>query len=252
MGYDLEIITNKTKRKYHMWFSVWEWYRLLVVTLHGLGALTSEEVERKLMTVNELQAGTLPNDEEIEGRIDLSYEKDDDDGTIQNEILSMDLDTDVQGRIIGIGVGVPMHFVENADESEIERLHNNLESLCRIQMMTNHMLFDTQDMTGFGNKTCRGLACNDGFKLSSDTIAALGCGMFIAASKGGIIDENLTEFLQNTEFTETFQNVLKELKEMDSGDFEIEELWENHKEEIPKWFAIMIKATSLDAKIKIT
>lgn len=255
MGYDLEIITNKTKRKYQMWFSVWNWYRLLVVTLHGLGALTSEEVERKLMTVNGLQQGTLPDDEDQE-KIDKVIEIDmgdgDEEDVIENHILGMDIDADVKGRIRGVGIAVPRFMTENASEEELEKIYKNLESLARIQLLTNHMLFDTQSATGFGNKTCKALTCNDGMMITQDVVSALGCGMFIAATKADALDEKLKEVFNEMSISDLFYSVLAELDEIDKGDFEIDELWGDHQEETRKWFAIMIKATIFNAKIKIT
>lgn len=255
MGYDLEIITNKTKRKYQMWFSVWNWYRLLVVTLHGLGALTSEEVERKLMTVNGLQQGTLPDDEDqekIDKVIEINMGDGDEEDVIENHILGMDIDADVKGRIREVGIAVPRFMTENASEEELEKIYKDLESLARIQLLTNHMLFDTQSATGFGNKTCKALTCNDGMMITQDVVSALGCGMFIAATKADALDEKLKEVFNEMSISDLFYSVLTELDEIDKGDFEIDELWEDHQEETRKWFAIMIKATIFDAKIKIT
>lgn len=255
MGYDLEIITNKTKRKYQMWFSVWNWYRLLVVTLHGLGALTSEEVERKLMTVNGLQQGTLPDDEDqekIDKVIEINMGDGDEEDVIENHILGMDIDADVKGRIREVGIAVPRFMTENASEEELEKIYKDLESLARIQLLTNHMLFDTQSATGFGNKTCKALTCNDGMMITQDVVSALGCGMFIAATKADALDEKLKEVFNEMSISDLFYSVLTELDEIDKGDFEIDELWEDHQEETRKWFAIMVKATIFDAKIKIT
>tara|TARA_B100001094_G_scaffold97259_1_gene93280 strand:+ start:2524 stop:3291 length:768 start_codon:yes stop_codon:yes gene_type:complete len=255
MGYDLEIITKKTKRKYQMWFSVWDWYRLLVITLHGLGALTSEEVERKLMTVNGLQQGTLPDDEdqeEIDKIIEIDMEDGDEKDVIKTRVLEMNIDADVKGRIRGVGIAVPRFMTENASEEELEKIYKHLESLATIQLLTNHMLFDTQSATGFGNKTCKALTCNDGMMISQQVVSALGCGMFIAVSKADALDPKLEESFNEVSLSDSFEAVLSELHRMDAGDFEMDELWENHQEETRKWFAIMIKATMLDAKIKIT
>lgn len=255
MGYDLEIITKKTKRKYQMWFSVWDWYRLLVITLHGLGALTSEEVERKLMTVNGLQQGTLPDDEDQEKNdkiIEIDMGDGDEEDVIKTHILEMDIDADVKGRITGIGIAVPRFMTENASEEDLKKIYKDLESLATIQLLTNHMLFDTQSKTGFGNKTCKALTCNDGMMIIQDVVSALGCGMFIAASKADALDPKLKESFNEMSLSDLFYSVLAELDEIDNGDFEIDELWEDHAQEIRKWFAIMIKATMFDAKIKIT
>ena len=255
MGYDLEIITKKTKRKYQMWFSVWDWYRLLVITLHGLGALTSEEVERKLMTVNGLQQGTLPDDEyqeTIDKVIEIDMGDGDEENVIKNHVLEMDIDADVKGRITGVGVAVPRFMTENASEEELEKIYKNFEPLATIQLLTNHMLFDTQSKTGFGNKTCKALTCNDGLTITQDVVSALGCGMFIAASKADALDPKLKENFNEVSVSDLFYSVVSELEKMDDGDFEMDELWEDHLQETRKWFAIMIKATMLDAKIKIT
>ena len=255
MGYDLEIITKKTKRKYQMWFSVWDWYRLLVITLHGLGALTSEEVERKLMTVNGLQQGTLPDDEDQEKNdkiIDIDMEDGDEEDVIKNHVLEMDIDADVKGRIRGIGVAVPRFMTENASEEDLEKIYKDLKSLATIQLLTNHMLFDTQSDTGFGNKTCKALTCNDGLTIPQDVVSAFGCGMFIALTKADALDPKLEEIFDETLLSDSLKTVLSELEKVDDGDFEIDELWEDHAQETRKWFAIMIKATMFDAKIKIT
>ena len=255
MGYDLEIITKKTKRKYQMWFSVWDWYRLLVITLHGLGALTSEEVERKLMTVNGLQQGTLPDDEDqetIDKVIEIDMGDGDEENVIKNHVLEMDIDADVKGRITGVGVAVPRFMTENASEEELEKIYKNFESLARIQLLTNHMLFDTQSKTGFGNKTCKALTCNDGLVISQQVVTALGSGMFIAMAKAGALDEKLKESFNEMTLSDSLKTVLSELEKVDDGDFEIDELWEDHTQETRRWFAIMIQATALDAKIKIT
>ena len=238
-----------------MWFSVWDWYRLLVITLHGLGALTSEEVERKLMTVNGLQQGTLPDDEDQE-KIDKIIEIDVEDGgetdVIKTRVLEMDIDADVKGRIMGIGIAVPGFMTENASEEELKEIYKDLESLATIQLLTNHMLYDTQSETGFGNKTCRALTCNDGLMLSQRVVSALGSGMFIAATKADALDPMLKESFNEMSSSNSLKTVLSELGKMDAGDFELDELWEDHMNEINGWFAIMIKATILDAKIKIT
>jgi hypothetical protein len=255
MGYDLEIITKKTKRKYQMWFSVWDWYRLLVITLHGLGALTSEEVERKLMTVNGLQQGTLPDDEDQEENdkvIEINMGDGDEEDVIENRILEINLDADVKGRITGVGIAVPRFMTKNASEEDLKEIYKNLESLATIQLLTNHMLFDTQSKTGFGNKTCKALTCNDGLMITQDVVSALGCGMFIATSKADALDPKLKENFNEMSLSDLFKSVLDELDEIDNGDFEMDELWEDHLQETRKWFAIMIKATMLDAKIKIT
>jgi hypothetical protein len=255
MGYDLEIITKKTKRKYQMWFNVWDWYRLLVITLHGLGALTSEEVERKLMTVNGLQQGTLPDDEdqeEIDKIIEIDMEDGDEKDVIKNRVLEMNIDADVKGRIRGVGIAVPRFMTENASEEELEKIYKDLESLATIQLLTNHMLFDTQSATGFGNKTCKALTCNDGLMISQQVVSALGTGMFIALTKADALDEKLEENFNEMSLSDSLKTVLSELEKMDAGDFEMDELWEDHQEETRKWFAIMIKATMLVAKIKIT
>ena len=255
MGYDLEIITKKTKRKYQMWFSVWDWYRLLVVTLHGLGALTSEEVERKLMNVNGLQQGTLPDDEDqekIDKIIEINTEVSEGKDVIEKRVIEMDIDADVTGRIRGVGVAVPRFMTENASEEELEKIYKDLESLATIQLLTNHMLFDTQSTTGFGNKTCKALTCNDGLMISQQVVSALGSGMFIAASKADALDPKLKESFNETLLTDSLKTVLSELEKVDDGDFEIDELWEDHTQETRRWFAIMIKATMLNAKIKIT
>jgi len=255
MGYDLEIITKKTKRKYQMWFSVWDWYRLLVITLHGLGALTSEEVERKLMTVNGLQQGTLPDDEdqeEIDKIIEIDMEDGDEKDVIKNRVLEMNINADVKGRIRGVGIAVPRFMTENASEEELENIYKHLESLATIQLLTNHMLFDTQSATGFGNKTCKALTCNDGLMISQQVVSGLGSGMFIALTKADALDEKLEESFNEMSLSDSLKTVLSELEKMDAGDFEMDELWENHQEETRRWFAIMIKATMLDAKIKIT
>ena len=255
MGYDLEIITKKTKRKYQMWFSVWDWYRLLVVTLHGLGALTSEEVERKLMTVNGLQQGTLPDDEDqekIDKIIEIDVEDGDEKDVIKNRILEMDTDADVKGRITGIGIAVPRFMTENASEEELEKVYKDLESLATIHLLTNHMLFDTQSKTGFGNKTCKALTCNDGLMISQQVVSVLGSGMFIAITKADALDPKIKESFNEMSLSDSLKTVLSELEKMDTGDFEMDELWEDHTQETRKWFAIMIKATMLDAKIKIT
>lgn len=255
MGYDLEIITKKTKRKYQMWFSVWDWYRLLVITLHGLGALTSEEVERKLMTVNGLQQGTLPDDEDqktIDKVIEINTEGDDETDEIKKHTIEMDIDADVKGRIRGIGIAVPRFMTEEASEEELNEIYKNLESLATIQFLTNHMLFDTQSETGFGNKTCKALTCNDGLVISQQVVTALGSGMFIAMAKAGALDEKLKESFNEMTLSDSLKTVLSELEKVDDGDFEIDELWEDHTQETRRWFAIMIQATALDAKIKIT
>lgn len=255
MGYDLEIITKKTKRKYQMWFSVWDWYRLLVVTLHGLGALTSEEVERKLMNVNGLQQGTLPDDEDqekIDKIIEIDVEDGDEKDVIKNRILEMDTDADVKGRITGIGIAVPRFMTENASEEELEKVYKDLESLATIHLLTNHMLFDTQSKTGFGNKTCKALTCNDGLMISQQVVSVLGSGMFIAITKADALDPKIKESFNEMSLSDSLKTVLSELEKMDTGDFEMDELWEDHTQETRKWFAIMIKATMLDAKIKIT
>ena len=255
MGYDLEIITKKTKRKYQMWFSVWDWYRLLVVTLHGLGALTSEEVERKLMTVNGLQQGTLPDDEDqetIDKVIEIDMGDGDKENVIKNHVLEMDIDADVKGRITGVGIAVPRFMTKNASEEDLKEIYKNLESLATIQLLTNHMLFDTQSKTGFGNKTCKALTCNDGLMITQDVVSALGCGMFIAATKADALDPMIEESFSEMSLSDSLKTVLSELGKMDDGDFEMDELWEDHLQETRKWFAIMIKATMLDAKIKIT
>jgi hypothetical protein len=255
MGYDLEIITKKTKRKYQMWFSVWDWYRLLVITLHGLGALTSEEVERKLMTVNGLQQGTLPDDEdqeEIDKIIEIDMEDGDEKDVIKTRVLEMNIDADVKGRIRGVGIAVPRFMTENASEEELEKIYKHLESLATIQLLTNHMLFDTQSATGFGNKTCKALTCNDGMMISQQVVSGLGSGMFIALTKADALDEKLEESFNEMSLSDSLKTVLSELEKMDAGDFEMDELWEYHQEETRRWFAIMIKATMLDAKIKIT
>ena len=255
MGYDLEIITKKTKRKYQMWFSVWDWYRLLVITLHGLGALTSEEVERKLMNVNGLQQGTLPDDEDqrkIDKIIEIDVEDGDEKDVIENRVLEMNLDADVNGRIMRVGIAVPRFLTENASEEELEKVYKDIESLATIQLLTNHLLFDTQSKTGFGNKTCKALTCNDGLMISQRVVSALGSGMFIAASKADALDPKLKESFNETLLTDSLKTVLSELEKMDTGDFEMDELWEDHTQETSRWFAIMIKATMLDAKIKIT
>ena len=255
MGYDLEIITKKTKRKYQMWFSVWDWYRLLVITLHGLGALTSEEVERKLMNVNGLQQGTLPDDEDqekIDKIIEINTEVSEGKDVIEKRVIEMDIDADVTGRIRGVGVAVPRFMTENASEEELEKIYKDLESLATIQLLTNHMLFDTQSTTGFGNKTCKALTCNDGLMISQQVVSALGSGMFIAASKADALDPKLKESFNETLLTDSLKTVLSELEKVDDGDFEIDELWEDHTQETRRWFAIMIKATMLNAKIKIT
>ena len=255
MGYDLEIITKKTKRKYQMWFSVWDWYRLLVITLHGLGALTSEEVERKLMNVNGLQQGTLPDDEDqekIDKIIEIDVEDGDEKDVIKNRILEMDTDADVKGRITGIGIAVPRFMTENASEEELEKVYKDLESLATIHLLTNHMLFDTQSKTGFGNKTCKALTCNDGLMISQQVVSVLGSGMFIAISKADALDPKIKESFNEMSLSDSLKTVLSELEKMDTGDFEMDELWEDHTQETRKWFAIMIKATMLDAKIKIT
>ena len=255
MGYDLEIITKKTKRKYQMWFSVWDWYRLLVITLHGLGALTSEEVERKLMNVNGLQQGTLPDDEDqrkIDKIIEINTEVSEGKDVIEKRVIEMDIDADVTGRIRGVGVAVPRFMTENASEEELEKIYKDLESLATIQLLTNHMLFDTQSTTGFGNKTCKALTCNDGLMISQQVVSALGSGMFIAASKADALDPKVKESFNEMSVSGTFKTVLSELEKMDTGDFEMDELWEDHTQETSRWFAIMIKATMLDAKIKIT
>ena len=109
-----------------MWFSVWDWYRLLVITLHGLGALTSEEVERKLMNVNGLQQGTLPDDEDqrkIDKIIEIDVEDGDEKDVIENRVLEMNLDADVKGRIMGVGIAVPRFMTENASEEELEKVY---------------------------------------------------------------------------------------------------------------------------------
>lgn len=255
MGYDLEIITKKTKRKYQMWFSVWDWYRLLVITLHGLGALTSEEVERKLMTVNELQQGTLPDDEDQEKNdkvIEINTEGDDETDGIEKHTIEMNIDADVKGRINGIGIVVPRFMTEKASDEELKEIYKNLESLATIQFLTNHMLFDTQSQTGFGNKTCKALTCNDGLMISQQVVSVLGSGMFIAITKIGALDEKLEESFNEMTSSDSLKTVLSELEKVDDGDFEIDELWEDHTQETRRWFAIMIKATMLDAKIKIT
>lgn len=255
MGYDLEIITKKTKRKYQMWFSVWDWYRLLVITLHGLGALTSEEVERKLMTVNGLQQGTLPDGEDQE-KFDKIIEIDAEDGNekdvIETRVIEMDIDADVKGRIIGVGVAVPRFMTEGASEEELEKIYKDLKSLVTMQLLTNHMLFDTQSKTGFGNKTCKALTCNDGLTITQDVVSAFGCGMFIALTKADALDPKLEEIFNEMSSSNSLKTVLSELEKVDDGDFEIDELWEDHAQETRKWFAMMIKATMFDAKIKIT
>ena len=255
MGYDLEIITKKTKRKYQMWFSVWDWYRLLVITLHGLGALTSEEVERKLMTVNGLQQGTLPDDEDqekIDKIIDIDMEDGDETDEIEKHTIEMNIDADVKGRIRRIGVAAPRFITKEASEEELEKIYKDLESLATIQLLTNHMLFDTQSITGFGNKTCKALTCNDGLMISQQVVSALGSGMFIATSKADALDPKLKESFNETLLSDSLKTVLSELEKVDDGDFEIDELWEDHTQETRRWFAIMIKATMLNAKIKIT
>ena len=238
-----------------MWFSVWDWYRLLVITLHGLGALTSEEVERKLMTVNGLQQGTLPDDEDqekIDKIIEIDMEGGDEKDVIKNRVLEMNIDADVKGRIRGVGIAVPRFMTENASEEELEKIYKDLESFATIQLLTNHMLFDTQSATGFGNKTCKALTCNDGLMISQQVVSGLGSGMFIALTKADALDEKLEESFNEMSLSDSLKTVLSELEKMDAGDFEMDELWENHQEETRKWFAIMIKATMLDAKIKIT
>ncbi len=255
MGYDLEIITKKTKRKYQMWFSVWDWYRLLVITLHGLGALTSEEVERKLMTVNGLQQGTLPDDEDqekIDKIIEIDMEDGDETDEIEKHTIEMNIDADVKGRIRRIGVAAPRFITKEASEEELEKIYKDLESLATIQLLTNHMLFDTQSITGFGNKTCKALTCNDGLMISQQVVSALGSGMFIATSKADALDPKLKESFNETLLSDSLKTVLSELEKVDDGDFEIDELWEDHTQETRRWFAIMIKATMLNAKIKIT
>ena len=255
MGYDLEIITKKTKRKYQMWFSVWDWYRLLVITLHGLGALTSEEVERKLMTVNGLQQGTLPDDEDqekIDKIIEINTQVSEGKDVIENRVIDMDIDADVKGRIKGVGIAVPRFMTEGASEEDLKKIYKDIESLATIQLLTNHMLFDTQSTTGFGNKTCKALTCNDGLMISQQVVSALGSGMFIAVSKANALDPELKESFNKALLSDSLKTVLSELEKVDDGDFEIDELWEDHTQETRRWFAIMIKATMLDAKIKIT
>ena len=76
--------------------------------------------------------------------------------------------------------------------------------------------------------------------------------MFIAASKADALDPKLKENFNEVSVSDLFYSVVSELEKMDDGDFEMDELWEDHLQETRKWFAIMIKATMLDAKIKIT
>ena len=114
------------------------------------------------------------------------------------------------------------------------------------------MLFDTQSITGFGNKTCKALTCNDGLMISQQVVSVLGSGMFIAVTKIGALDPKLKESFNETLLSDSLKTVLSELEKVDDGDFEIDELWEDHTQETRRWFAIMIKATMLNAKIKIT
>ena len=88
--------------------------------------------------------------------------------------------------------------------------------------------------------------------ISQQVVSGLGSGMFIALTKADALDEKLEESFNEMSLSDSLKTVLSELEKMDAGDFEMDELWENHQEETRKWFAIMIKATMLDAKIKIT
>ena len=88
--------------------------------------------------------------------------------------------------------------------------------------------------------------------ISQGVVSALGSGMFIAVSKADALDPKIEENFNEMSLSGTFKTVLSELEKMDTGDFEMDELWEDHMQETSRWFAIMIKATMLDAKIKIT
>jgi hypothetical protein len=272
MGYDLTIKREKDSPKYHRWFNIWNWHRCLVLTLTGMGAIDSTELEKHLMGINDLEHGHLS--EEDRAGIKEAVKK----SGVQNEGLDMlrkddpvkyvillDPVTDVQGRIMDINIQIPNKLLKtltdvDEEEAEVQKTMTGIWGSAKAQTMTNHVLFDTKAYTGFGNRTCVTLSSNQGLVLERNAVKAIAVGMQVALSRFNILGDDFLDGL--AELLSIEPNTLDELKRLSKSvhkqsehedKIELDELWDPTEfHSIAKFFGMFMQAASEDNEIIIT
>ena len=232
MGYDVEILREKGAPKYHRWFSIWNWHRLMVSVLYGMGALNDEQVEGQLMTVTSLQNGQYES--EGEDTVEMLIKKSDNQTSGKNLkriLIIHDIEYDVKGRGIGCVVRVPEEVVESfTDKKDFDKFMHSMEATSHMQMMTNHLLFDYQEETGLGNKTCQNLSSMSGKPIDADTCKMLATGIQLALARFGILGgdflDGMSEVVDAPDIISDMRGAFAFVAKEHASTLELDELWD--------------------------
>jgi len=259
MGYDVEILREKGAPKYHRWFSIWNWHRLMVSVLYGMGALNDEQVEGQLMTVTSLQNGQ--HESEGENNVEMLIKKSDDQTSGKNLkriVIIHDIEYDVKGRGIGCVVRVPEEVVDSFDnKKDFDKFMHSMEASSHMQMMTNHLLFDYQEETGFGNKTCQDLSSMGGRPIDYDTCKMIATGIQLALARFGILGDDfldgMSEVVDAPEVISALRGAFAYAAKECPSTLELDELWDPNELGSIGLFVGLFTQTAFDgSSVKIT
>ena len=232
MGYDVEILREKGAPKYHRWFNIWNWHRLMVSVLYGMGALNDEQVEVQLMTVTSLQNGQYEGGNKTNVETLIEKSADHGHGRAPKRITIIhDIEYDVKGRGIGCKVLIPAEVVESFNEQEdFDKFVHSMEASSRMQMMTNHLLFDCQETTGFGNRTCQDLSSMGGRPIDYDTCKMISTGIQLALARFGILGDDfldgMSKVVDAPEIISALRGAFAFAAKEHPSTLELDELWD--------------------------
>lgn len=275
MGYDVKV--NKTK--FHRWFSIWNWHRLMATVLFGWGLFDDEEFKRELTIANNLQhhdAPTTPEEEE-KYRVKITEMKESDGSKKEptKGYFITEWQYDVEGRITGgiTQAKYPNLEAKKNDEEFIEKLTTSMMASNRMIGHTNDMIFDNKTPLGFKNNACRYMTTiGDGKPLEDMHIpVVLGIGAtlgMIRASKeshpeiiGMIVGlfDSFKEQVSAKVYSEDFEPIAGMSLELCSTaedhtlSFELDEYWDpNDLGSIASFIAIMMDAAYSVSLFEIT
>lgn len=164
MGYDIKVLETN----YERWFSVWDWYRCLLMALFGAGIIEEGYYKSQLLDTTNLQAEAngAPTDPEREEEYEFVRKKRDEKSESgEHTIIMTNFEYDEEGFVIG-----------GSFETDQDASVDNIAKVMMIQAKANQLLQSNREALGFDRDVCIELTSMNGNAISSEVAIRLGMG----------------------------------------------------------------------------